>query len=248
MEIILASDALRAVVFIFLFTTHWQLAAFLQSFWWHRANTHQCYAMSEKTKKLFHILTALVTGSSFTKTWEWVALHRKHHAASDMEDDPHNTSSLLAVWRSTLEGLAKVRAGQYEEKHVKNVSRWDRLENLAASTPVRLTWVGFYVYIYWQLAFPVFWILLPVTIWLSLIQGSLVNMYGHLNKQPSNMTSRLARWFLAGEAMHQDHHENPSKPWIGEEWRKDSTFVASLILHIFGLIKIKRIKDLDLSK
>ncbi|MCA9388398.1 fatty acid desaturase [Candidatus Berkelbacteria bacterium] len=252
METILASDAIRTILFIILFTTHWCLAGFSQSFVWHRLSTHGNYTMSSAMKKFFIFFSWLCTGSSFTRPWEYTVQHLEHHSHSDKPGDPHDTSSIWRLFISTQKSLKKIRRGEFNRSMAKKAIRWDNFEVIAASKPVRLAWVVLYVYIYWLLAVPQLWILLPVTIWISLIQGSLVNKYGHSGHRghhgckASNMTSWLAILFLAGEAMHEDHHDDQTKPWIGENWRKDSTFVIALILHIFRVIKINRINELKL--
>src|SRR2546430_619910 len=75
-----------------------QLAVFATSIYLHRALAHRALAVHPVADVFFRTVLWLTTGQ---RRQEWVAVHRKHHAFTDREGDPHSPR-LLGVWRVQL--------------------------------------------------------------------------------------------------------------------------------------------------
>src|SRR5256712_12558766 len=75
-----------------------QTAVFATSVYLHRTLAHRALAVHPFADVLFRTVLWLTTGQ---RRQEWVAVHRKHHAFTDREGDPHSPR-LLGLWRVQL--------------------------------------------------------------------------------------------------------------------------------------------------
>src|SRR2546428_7821188 len=75
-----------------------QTAVFATSVYLHRTLAHRALTVHPVADILFRTVLWLTTGQ---RRQEWVAVHRKHHAFTDREGDPHSPR-LLGLWRVQL--------------------------------------------------------------------------------------------------------------------------------------------------
>jgi stearoyl-CoA desaturase (delta-9 desaturase) len=75
-----------------------QVAVLSTSIYLHRALAHRSLTIHPVADVVFRAILWLTTGQSRR---EWVAVHRKHHAFTDCEGDPHSPR-LLGFWRVQL--------------------------------------------------------------------------------------------------------------------------------------------------
>ena len=75
-----------------------QVAVFGTTIYLHRTATHRALTLHPAVAWLFRFSLWLTTGLS---TKEWVAVHRKHHAFTDEEGDPHSPH-LMGFWSVQL--------------------------------------------------------------------------------------------------------------------------------------------------
>src|SRR5262245_60443201 len=75
-----------------------QVAVFGTTIFLHRAATHRALTLHPAVEWLFRLGLWFTTGLS---TREWVAIHRKHHAFTDEEGDPHSPY-LMGFWKVQL--------------------------------------------------------------------------------------------------------------------------------------------------
>src|SRR5688572_26997002 len=71
-----------------------QVAVFGTTIYLHRTATHRALCLHPAVAWFFRLSLWLTTGLS---TREWVAVHRKHHAFTDEDGDPHSPL-LLGFW------------------------------------------------------------------------------------------------------------------------------------------------------
>ena len=67
-----------------------EIATFATSVYLHRALSHRAITMKPWLAWCCRALLWISTG---VRAREWVAVHRKHHAFTDVEGDPHSPSS-----------------------------------------------------------------------------------------------------------------------------------------------------------
>jgi stearoyl-CoA desaturase (Delta-9 desaturase) len=71
-----------------------QTAVLMTSMYLHRALAHRSLAVHPAVELIARIVLWLTTGQDRR---EWVAVHRKHHAFTDREGDPHSPR-LRGLW------------------------------------------------------------------------------------------------------------------------------------------------------
>src|ERR1700716_3934977 len=95
----------------------------------HRAGAHRAVRLRPPLTFAFRFLTWITVG---IKPREWVAVHRKHHAFTDVEGDPHSPK-LLGWLRVQLTNAALYRKVANDPEQVRRYARdlppdrWDRL-------------------------------------------------------------------------------------------------------------------------
>jgi stearoyl-CoA desaturase (delta-9 desaturase) len=161
---------------------------------------------------LFRVLIWITTG---IRPRQWVAVHRKHHAFTDVEGDPHSP---------LLEGFPMVQfnnVGLYrrvakDESQVARYARdlpadrWDRLFFDHALVGLSIG-IGFLVVVFGWKAGLIAAVVHTVS---YLLLNAAINAIGHfLGSQPYANTARNNQWlaFLTGgEGLHNNHHAAPT--------------------------------------
>jgi stearoyl-CoA desaturase (Delta-9 desaturase) len=191
-----------------------QVALFLTTIFLHRTLSHRAITMAPGLRFTCRVLTWIMTG---IKPRQWVAVHRRHHAFTDVEGDPHSP---------LLEGFAMVQIGNVVlyrraardertvSKYAKDipVDKWDRVLfdhgylglGVGYGILVLLFWGN------WELAA----IAAATHTVTYLLLNSAVNAVGHrFGQRPfpglAANTQWLA-WLTAGEGLHSNHHAAPT--------------------------------------
>src|SRR5262245_1554532 len=105
-----------------------QVAVFSTTIYLHRTATHRALVLHPGLEWVFKFVLWLTTGLS---TKEWVAVHRKHHALTDEEGDPHSPA-LEGFWRVQLGNvfyyMREVKKGEVLERYARDIKEgwWDR--------------------------------------------------------------------------------------------------------------------------
>src|SRR5262249_2851942 len=105
-----------------------QVAVMGTTIYLHRAATHRALELHPSVTWLFRFSLWLTTGLS---TKEWVAIHRKHHAFTDQEGDPHSRM-LMGFWSVQLGNvfhyIKEARDQEMIEKYARDIKEdaWER--------------------------------------------------------------------------------------------------------------------------
>jgi stearoyl-CoA desaturase (delta-9 desaturase) len=186
----------------------------------HRSLSHRALTLSAPVRFAFRVLTWISTG---IRPRQWVAVHRKHHAFTDIEGDPH--SPVLLGWvRVQLKNVALYRREATNPatvtKYAKDLpaDRWDRVLFDRALLGLGL---GIALLV---LAFgPVAGVLAAfVHVNLYLGGSAAVNAIGHhFGRKPYPNGAGNLQWlaFLtAGEGLHNNHHAAPTSAKLAHRW------------------------------
>lgn len=189
-----------------------QLATLVTTLYLHRTLAHRALSLSPKLVWPLRVLTWITTG---IRPRQWVAVHRKHHAYTDVEGDPHSP---------LLEGFAAVQfgnVGMYRRvaadkavvrRYARDLpaDRWDRLffdhaiPGLAIGIALLVLLLGFWPGVLAAVVHTVTYLLL----------NAAVNAVGHyFGVQPQDNTARnsqLLAFLTAGEGLHNNHHAAPT--------------------------------------
>jgi stearoyl-CoA desaturase (Delta-9 desaturase) len=235
----IAVDALVALAIGFAVA---QLATLSTTVYLHRALAHRSLTLRRPAAFAFRVIVWTTVG---IKPREWVAVHRKHHAFSDVEGDPHSPK-LLGWKRVQIKNPALYRVvardGVALGRYAKDLpaDRWDRLVFDRA-------WLG--------LGVGITGLCLLLGVWQGLLAAafhtvaylqlnSAVNAIGHtFGKRPYENTGTNLQWlaFLtAGEGLHNNHHAAPTSARFSLHRREiDPGWLVIAALRRAGLATIR---------
>lgn len=239
-----------ARIFLFIFL-HWYLSLFCQTFFLHRYAAHKMFTMPLFWERFFYVLTFLTQGASYLNPRAYALLHRKHHAYSDTEKDPHSprhSKNLGSMMLKTFQIYTGYRNREIaaDEKVEQGCPEWPAFDRLTASRMYRLLFLALYVTAYTALRAPLWmYIFIPVHMLVGPIQGAMVNWWGHkygyVNFTDTRDDSRntLAVDFICmGELMQNNHHHNVQKVNFASKWFEvDLAYPFILLLRALRIIR-----------
>jgi stearoyl-CoA desaturase (Delta-9 desaturase) len=205
---------IAAVVVAFLVT---QISIFTTTVYLHRALSHRALTVHGTAAIPFRVVIWMTTGM---RPREWVAVHRKHHAATDTVDDPHSPAQ-VGFWRVQLGNVGLYKKCAADPANTQKYARDlppDRLDRLAFDYSLAGLGIGTTILVItmWALGFGVLTGLLAAglhAVFYVMLSGS-INAVGHTQgKQPyENSATNLQSLALitAGEGLHNNHHAAPT--------------------------------------
>jgi len=211
---------------------------------------HQAHRGLDMNPVLAHICRLWLWMSTGMLTKQWVAIHRKHHAKCETEDDPHSPM---------IDGINKV-LWDGVSLYKNEARKQDTLDDYGHGTPD--DWVENNVYtkykqggIYLNLVLDV--LLFGVAgiavwaiqmIWIPFHAAGVINGLGHYwgyrNYETQDAATNL--WplgiWIGGEELHNNHHAFPSSAKFSMKWWEfDIGWMYIKILSALGLVKVKKV-------
>mgnify|MGYP001045427596 FL=1 len=224
-----------------------QLTIFAVTLYLHRSQAHRGVDFHPVIAHFFRFWTWLTT-SMITK--EWVAIHRKHHAKVETEEDPHSpqTKGIGRVfWRGVeLYREARAMRGDIEQYGKGAPDDWieRRLYTPRANWgPVALLAVNFLLF---GLPGIALWALQMAWIpfWAAGVVNGLGHWWGYRNFESADTSTNLTPWafWIGGEELHNNHHAFPSSARFSmRRWEFDIGWAAIRGLQAVGLAKVLRV-------
>lgn len=186
----------------------------------HRAMSHRALSLSPIAAVGFRALIWVTTG---IRPRQWVAVHRKHHAFTDIDGDPH--SPVLLGWKTV---------------QAKNVSLYrkcaadpETLRRYAKDMPATGLDKALFDRTFLGLAIGITGLCLVFGLWIGLLAAFVhVNLYlggsaavnaigHHFGRRPYDNGAGNLQWlaFLtAGEGLHNNHHAAPTSARLAHRW------------------------------
>ena len=192
-----------------------QIAVFGTTIYLHRAATHRSLELHPVVAWLFRFSLWLTTGLS---TKEWVAIHRKHHAFTDEEGDPHSPY-LMGFWSVQLGNVFHYIKESKNKDVIERYSR-DIKDDWSERTLFRHGLVGLGIGIAvlcavlgigWGLLAAGVHAVLYVFVLSSSING-LCHAVGYKNFDNTATNLRFLALLTGGEGLHNNHHGYPRSP------------------------------------
>jgi stearoyl-CoA desaturase (Delta-9 desaturase) len=212
-----------------------QVATAMTSVYLHRSLSHRAMRMRPGLNFTFRVLLWLLTG---IRPREWVAVHRKHHAYTDVEGDPH--SPVLLGWvKVEFANVALYRKVARDPEQVARYARdlpadrWDRVLFDRAWLGLGLG-ITFLIVVLGPIAGITAAVVHATT---YLLLSAAVNSIGHtFGRRPYENTAtnlQWLAWITGGEGLHNNHHEAPTsarfahrRGEIDPSWWAIRTFAA----------------------
>ena len=193
-----------------------QTAVLATSVYLHRALAHRALAVHPVADVLFRAALWLTTGLS---RQQWVAVHRKHHAFTDRDGDPHSPR-LEGIWHIQLlnayyymreardpETIRKFASDLPEDRLDRSVFAWGWC-GVSLGTALLCLVLGLWPGLVAAGVHAVLYVF---------VMAPLINGVGHW-RGAQNFTSntaynsRVLAWLTGGESLHNNHHAHPRAP------------------------------------
>ena len=197
-----------------------QVAYVCTTVYLHRALSHRALTLRKPVEHVFRFLVWVTTG---IRVRQWVAVHRKHHAFTDVEGDPHSPV-LHGWWQVQTKNLVMYRREARNPdtlaRYAKDLPRTtlDRVlydhALIGLGLGVTLLIVGFG----WQVG------LLAAFVHVNYYLGgsAAVNAIGHhFGRRRYDNSATNLQWLAlltAGEGLHNNHHAAPTSAKLAHRW------------------------------
>jgi stearoyl-CoA desaturase (Delta-9 desaturase) len=213
----------------------------------HRSQAHRSLELHPALSHFFRCWLWLTTGM---ETKEWVAIHRKHHAKCETQDDPHSPQ---------IKGIKKVffEGAELYREEAKNT---DTLVRYGQGTPddwlernlyTKRSTLGIGIMFILDLILfgvPGITIWALQMLWIPLFAAGVVNGIGHYWGYRNFECPDAARniiplgAFIGGEELHNNHHTFPTSAKLSvKPWEFDLGWFYIRLFQALRLAKVKRV-------
>jgi stearoyl-CoA desaturase (Delta-9 desaturase) len=236
--------SLWGVVAYTLILTHITIAAV--TIYLHRHSAHRALDLHPIPSHFFRFWLWTSTGM-LTKTW--TAIHRKHHAKCETEDDPHSPQ-IFGLKKVLFEGAKLYRqegANKETLEHFGHGTPDDWLERKVYSHD-RIG-IGTMVVVNVILLGPIGLTVWAVQMtWIPFLAAGVINGIGHYwgyrNFESEDTSANVVPWgiLIGGEELHNNHHAYASSAKLSNRWYEfDIGWMYIRILEIIGLATVKKV-------
>jgi stearoyl-CoA desaturase (delta-9 desaturase) len=189
----------------------------------HRHQAHRALDLHPLLSHFFRFWLWLTTGMV---TREWVAIHRKHHAKCETEEDPHSpqTRGLKQVlWRGaelyrqearnrqTLEQYGRGTPDDWLERHLYRRYNFLGVSLLLPTLAILFGPIGVTIW-----AIQMLWI----PFWAAGVINGIGHYWGYRNFEIPNTSTNILPWglLIGGEELHNNHHAFASSAKFSVRW------------------------------
>ena len=224
-----------------------QITIFAVTLYLHRSQAHRGVDFHPVIAHFFRFWTWLTT-SMITK--EWVAIHRKHHAKCETEEDPHSPM-IKGIGNVFWRGVELYREARGDRASIEQYGKGapnDWIERNVYTRhplagPTLLLFVSFALFgvmgvAVW--AIQMAWI----PFWAAGVVNGLGHWWGYRNFETTDTATNLTPWavWIGGEELHNNHHAFPSSAKFAlRRWEFDIGWAAIRTLETVGLAKVLRV-------
>ncbi len=237
--------------------TGWQVFAFTMlvthitiasvTIFLHRCQAHRALELHAIPSHFFRFWLWLTTGQV---TKEWAAIHRKHHAKCETEEDPHSPVT-RGIKKVLLEGAELYRA---ESKNLETMQKYghgtpdDWIErNLYTGR----SWMGIVLMLFIDiLLFGVVGISVWAVqmLWIPVTAAGIINGIGHYwgyrNYDCVDASTNIIPFgiLIGGEELHNNHHTFGTSAKLSSKWYEfDIGWMYIRCMEIVGLAKVRKL-------
>ena len=213
----------------------------------HRCQAHRALDMHPVLAHFFRFWLWLSTGMI---TKEWAAIHRKHHAKCETEEDPHSPR---------IHGINKILWGGVV-LYVKESYKKDVMDRYGHSTPDDWLERNIYtplnkwgiavmaaidVYLFGPLAGSLIWgvQMLWIPFWAAGVINGIGHYFGYRNFQTEDDSTNITPWaaWIGGEELHNNHHAYPTSARFSiRPYEFDLGWFYIRVLRSLGLVTVRK--------
>ena len=224
-----------------------QLTIFAVTLYLHRSQAHRGVDFHPVISHFFRFWVWLTT-SMITR--EWVAIHRKHHAKVETEEDPHSpvTKGISQVFWRGVELYREARAQRADIEQYGRGAPEDWVERHVYTPHANLGPVLLFAVntVLFGLPGIALWAIQMAWIpfWAAGVVNGLGHWWGYRNFESADTSTNLTPWafWIGGEELHNNHHAFPSSARFSmRRWEFDIGWQAIRLLQMLRLAKVLRV-------
>ena len=233
---------------VFLYTmvvTHITIASV--TIYLHRHQAHRALELHAIPSHFFRFWLWLTTGQV---TKEWAAIHRKHHAKCDTEEDPHSPVT-RGIKKVFWEGAELYRA---ESKNLETMAKYGHgtpTDWIERNLYTKYSWLGVVSLLFINFAlFGVIGISVWAVqmMWIPVTAAGIINGIGHYwgyrNYDCADAATNIIPFgiLIGGEELHNNHHTYATSAKLSSKWYEfDIGWAYIRCLEMLGLAKVKKL-------
>lgn len=213
----------------------------------HRNQAHHSVELHPIASHFFRFWLWLTTGM-FTKTW--TAIHRKHHAKVETDEDPHSPK-ILGIKKVLFEGAELYRVAGKDKEMLERYGKGtpdDWLERNLYGKHDRigiLTMLVINMFLFGPIGLTLWAVQM---MWIPVTAAGVINGVGHKwgyrNTETPDASTNVVPWgiVIGGEELHNNHHAYPLSARLSLKWWEfDIGWMYIRILETLGLAKVRYI-------
>lgn len=213
----------------------------------HRHQAHRALELHAIPSHFFRFWLWLTTGQV---TKEWAAIHRKHHAKCDTEEDPHSPVT-RGIKKVFWEGAELYRA---ESKNMETMAKYGHgtpTDWIERNLYTKYSWLG--VVSLFFINFALFGVIgisvwAVQMMWIPVTAAGIINGIGHYwgyrNYDCADAATNIIPFgiLIGGEELHNNHHTYATSAKLSSKWYEfDIGWAYIRCLEMLGLAKVKKL-------
>lgn len=235
------------ILLFILAVTHITIAAV--TIFLHRCQAHRALDLHPIPSHFFRFWLWMTTGMV---TKEWAAIHRKHHAKCETEEDPHSPIT-RGIETVVFEGAELYRVEARNRETIEKYGHGTPDDWIERVLYTRHSYLGVYVLLlvdlllFGAMGLAMFAI---QTGWIPFFAAGVINGVGHAkgyrNFDSSDKSGNISPWgiLIGGEELHNNHHTFPASARLSYKWWEfDIGWMYIQIMAFFGLAKVRRVSQ-----
>lgn len=211
----------------------------------HRGQTHKAVTFHPAVNHFFRFWLWLTTGMV---TKEWVAIHRKHHQASDTPADPHSPQ-IYGIKRVLFGGaflyheaskdramVDKLGVGTPNDWLEQNVYTPHSRLGILLMLIIDLLFFGPLGLVVWGVQ------MIWIPFWAAGVINGLAHFWGYRNTDTKDTSRNLVPWavWIGGEELHNNHHSDGANAKFSQKWFEfDIGWAYIKLLQKLGLATVR---------
>ena len=236
----LVGDSILWMVLFTLVSTH--LTFLAVTIYLHRHSAHRALELHPAIQHVFRFWLWFTTGMT---TKDWTAVHRKHHANTETEEDPHSPviyglSNILLrgteYYRDSIDDEMLERYGRgtpddWLERHIYGQHEYIGISLLLVTDILLFGLAGVAIW-----AIQMMW----TPFWAAGVINGIGHALGYRNFESPDVSTNIVPWgiLICGEELHNNHHTYPNSARFSvKKWEFDWGWQVIRFLSVLGLAK-----------
>ena len=213
----------------------------------HRCQAHRALDLHPVASHFFRFWLWMTTGML---TGQWAAIHRKHHAKCETEDDPHSPQT-RGIWKVLLEGAELYRAEAKNEETMRRFSHGTPNDWMERNVYTKYPILGVSLMMVIDVAlFGIVglsvWAVQMVWIpfWAAGVVNGIGHFWGYRNFDSADASTNLFPLgiIIGGEELHNNHHTFATSAKLSNKWYEfDIGWMYIRLMSAVGLAKVKKV-------